>query len=145
MESDGVIEMYRRSINNCSIRYNPFIGDGDSNAYSTIDRQRPYSATVFVRKEECVNHVAKRMGTNLRLLVKEYKGKKLEDGKSLRGKGRLTNARIDAIQNFNGRAIHDNKGNTEKMSEEIWAILYHYPSTVDKPMYTNCPIDHQSW
>ena len=65
MESDGVIEMYRRSVNNYSIRYNPLIGDGDSSAYATIDRERPYGDTVFVRKEECVNHVTKRMGTNL--------------------------------------------------------------------------------
>ena len=137
--------MYRRSINNYRNRYNPFIGDGDSSAYSTIDRERPYGATVFVRKKECVNYVTKRMGTNLRRLVKEYKGKKLEDGKSLSGKGRLTNARRDAIQNFYGRAIRDSKGNTEKMSKEIWAILYHYASTADKPMHTNCPTGHQSW
>ena len=40
------------------------------------------------------------MGTNLHLLIKEYKGKKLEDGKGLSGKGRLTISRIDAIQSF---------------------------------------------
>ena len=73
------------------------------------------------------------MGANLRRLVKEYKGKKLEDGKSFSGKGRLINARINAIQNFYGRAISNNKGNTEKMSKEIWAVLYHYASTADKP------------
>ena len=145
MESDGIIEMYRRSINNYCIRYNPFIGDGDSSAYSTIDRERPYDATVFVRIEECVNHVTKRMETNLRRMVKEYKGKKLEDGKTLSGKGHLTNARIDVIQNFYGRAIRDNKGNTEQMSNEIWAILYHYASTADKPMHTNCQTGHQRW
>ena len=144
MESDGIIEICRRSINSYSIRHNPYIGESGSNAYSTIDRERPYGATVFVRKKECVNYVTKRMGTNLRRLVKEYKGKKLEDGKSLSGKGRLTNARRDAIQNFYGRAIRDSKGNTEKMSKEIWAILYHYASTADKPMHTNCPTGHQN-
>ena len=77
--------------------------------------------------------------------MKEHKGKKLEDGMSLSGKGRLTNARKDNIPNFYGRAIHDNKGNMEKMSKEIWAILYHYASTADKPMHTNCPTGHQSW
>ena len=39
-------------------------------------------------------------GTNLHLLIKEYKGKKLEDGKGLSGKGRFTISRIDAIQSF---------------------------------------------
>ena len=52
------------------------MGDGDSSAYSTVDRERPYSPTVFIKKEECVNHITKRMGTNLRRLIKEYKGKK---------------------------------------------------------------------
>ena len=145
MESDGVIEMYRRSINNCSVRYNPFIGDGDSSTYSTLDRERPYGATIFVCKEEYVNHVTKCMGNNLPRLVKECKGKKLEYGKSLRRKGCLTNARIDAIQNFYGLAIRDNKGNTEKRSKEICAIPYHYANTTDKSMHTNYPTGHQSW
>ena len=68
MEADGVIEIYRRSTNNYSIRYNPVVGEVDSSAYSAIDRERPYAffyATVFVREEECMNHVIKRMETNL--------------------------------------------------------------------------------
>ena len=42
MEVDGVVEMYQRSIQRYNIYYNPFIGDGDSSAYSTIDHERPY-------------------------------------------------------------------------------------------------------
>ena len=42
------------------------------------------------------------MGTNLRQLIKEYKGKKLEDSKGLSGKWRLTISRIDAAQSFYG-------------------------------------------
>ena len=41
------------------------------------------------------------MGNNLRRVVKGYKRKKkLEDHKVIGGKGRLTNARNHAIQNF---------------------------------------------
>ena len=58
------------------------------------------------------------MGTNLRQLIKEYKGKKLEDGKGLRGKWRLTISRIDAAQSFYGHTIHRNKGNVKKNVEE---------------------------
>ena len=72
MEADSVIEIYRRSANNYSIRYNLVVGEVDSSAYSAIDRERPYAATVFVREEECVNHVIKRMETNLWLFVKQY-------------------------------------------------------------------------
>ena len=55
------------------------------------------------------------MGSNSRRLVNEYKGKKPEDGKGIGGKGRLTNARIDTIQNVYVRNIHDKKRYT-KMS-----------------------------
>ena len=65
MEADGGTEICRRSTNYYNIRYNPVVGEVHSSAYSAIDRERPYAATVFVREEECVNHVIKRMETNL--------------------------------------------------------------------------------
>ena len=37
-------------------------------------------------------------------------GRKLSDGKPLGGRGRLTLSKCDAMQNFYGRAIRDNKG-----------------------------------
>ena len=40
----------------------------------------------------------------------KFSGKKLEDGKGIGGRGRLTAVRIDAMQNFYGKAIRDNKG-----------------------------------
>ena len=40
-------------------------------------------------------------------------------------KSRLTLARIDAIQNFFGKAIRKNKGNPQNMAKAIWAILDH--------------------
>lgn len=55
IDSDGVIEMYQRWINNCSITC----------AYSTIDRERPYVAAVVVCKEKYVNHAPKCIGSNL--------------------------------------------------------------------------------
>ena len=50
MEVDGVVEMYQRSIQRYNICYNPFIGDGDSSAYFTIDHERPYGPTVFIKR-----------------------------------------------------------------------------------------------
>ena len=99
-----------------NVRCNPFIGDGDSSAYATFDKSRPYGPKVSIQKEKCVNHVTKRMGSNLRRLVKKYKGK-FEDGKGIAGKRRLTDARIDAIQNFYGSSVRD-KGDVPKMSVE---------------------------
>ena len=72
MEFDGVIEMYRRSINNYSIKYNAFIGDGNSSVYSTIDREGASNTAAFVRKEKCVNNLTKSTGPNMQRLVKDY-------------------------------------------------------------------------
>lgn len=58
------------------LRYIPFIGDGDSKAYSAVCKDQPYGPAEFIRKEECIAHVTKRMGSGLRTLLRDYKGKK---------------------------------------------------------------------
>ena len=55
------------------IRYIPFIGDSDSSSYSQIF----YCPSVFIPKVDCIAHVTKRMRSNLRSLVRDYKGKEL--------------------------------------------------------------------
>ena len=51
MEADGVVEMYQRSIQRYNIHYNPFIGDGDSSACTSVDCERPYGPTVFIKQK----------------------------------------------------------------------------------------------
>lgn len=36
---------------------------------------KPYGPAVEIEKEECIAHVTKRMGSNLRASVQKYKGK----------------------------------------------------------------------
>ena len=75
MEAEGAKILYQRSVQLRKLRYIPYIGDGDSKAYSAVCQEQPYGAAVFIPKEECVAHVTKRMGTGLRKLVTDYKGK----------------------------------------------------------------------
>ena len=79
------------------------------------------------------------MGSNLRRIVMEYQPKKLEDGKRIGGKRRLTNARIDTIQFFYGRLLCDYKEYIPKMFAKMWAILGHYSSTIEKPLPNDYP------
>ena len=72
-------------------------------------------------------------------------GKKLSDGKGLSGKGRLTCKRIDAMQNFYGRAIRDNEGDAKAMAQATRAILKHYSSTPENPQHDDCPKGSSSW
>lgn len=72
-------------------------------------------------------------------------GKKLDDGLGIRGQGRLTLTRIDALQNFYGKAIRDNKGDAKAMSRATHAILKHYSRTPEKPRHEDCPKGRDSW
>ena len=72
------------------------------------------------------------------LILYSFLGKKkLADGKGLSGKGCLIMAKIDAIQNFFGKAIRKNKGNPQNMAKELWVILDFYSSTVEQPNMIN--------
>jgi hypothetical protein len=74
METEGVSMLFSRSIEKHSIRYNPFIGDGDSKAFRRVCKDKPYGDEYIISKEECIGHVQKRMGTRLRNLVKKKQG-----------------------------------------------------------------------
>lgn len=82
---------------------------------------------------------------NVKHVILYFSGKKLADGKSLTGRGRLTLGRIDSIQNFYGKAIRNNTGDVEAMSEATMAILYHYSSTSEDPQHDHCPEGVTSW
>lgn len=79
------------------------------------------------------------------LIYIKFSGKKLDDGKGIGGRGRLTAVRIDAMQNFYGKAIRDNKGNATAMSKATHAILKHYSSTPENPRHEDCPSGNESW
>ena len=74
MEKEGVLEMYRRSVQLHNIFYDPFIGDGDSSTYQSVVKEAIYGPWKTVRKEECINHVAKRMGCRFRSIVSDFEG-----------------------------------------------------------------------
>lgn len=102
-------------------------------------------ALVVVSHKPCTNHI--NTTTMRKLLVSKSfcLGKKLDDGKGLGGKGRLTLTRIDTLQNFYGKAIRDNKGDAKAMSKATHAILKHYSSTPEQPRHEDCPMGKDSW
>ena len=62
--------------------YWPFISvlqrgsDTAHKSYSQLEQAAPYGPSFHIPKEDCIAHVTKRMGTNLRKKVAEYKGRK---------------------------------------------------------------------
>ena len=75
MEAEGALKMFQRSEEKRKLRYIPYVGDGDSKSYSKVQNAAPYGPAVYIDKEECIAHVTKRMGSNLRAVVTKYKGK----------------------------------------------------------------------
>lgn len=82
------------------------------------------------------------MGTALRNLKTQYRGRKLSDGKTIGGAGRLTDDMINSLQNY---AIRRNKGDLEGMMKAVQATLLHCNSMDDIPRHHLCPEGETSW
>lgn len=66
--------LWKRSIDVSQMRYTEILSDGDSKTFLSLSKSKIYDDKQIV-KEECINHVAKRLGTALRNKVKEWKVK----------------------------------------------------------------------
>ena len=78
-----------------------------------------------VEKEDCIDHIQKRMDTALRTYKNKAHDMKLSDGKGVGGTGRLTDVIVDQIQTYYGYSIRNNLGDVENISNAIWAIFFH--------------------
>ena len=152
MEEQGALRMWQRSVNK-KLRYTVFIGDGDASSYKALcsvnDGKGVYGEDRPVKKEECINHVHKRMGTALRKLkdetVIQYTNKKGEEKtkKLFGGKDKLTVEVMKKLQDYYQDAIRRNKGKSVKeMSDDIWSTYYHINSTDAVPMHFLCPVGY---
>lgn len=140
-----MVRIFKRSEKERQAVYSEYVGDGDTKTFFSICSAQPYGPAVNIKKIECVGHVQKRMGTQLRNLKKSMRGKKLSDGKSISGRGRLTDSDIDQIASFYGNAIRANKNSLIDMRMAIWAIFHHKRATDANPSHDFCPKGETSW
>ncbi|MBP1527417.1 MAG: hypothetical protein H9Q66_05815, partial [Spiroplasma ixodetis] len=145
MEVEGVSRIFDRSLAQHNIRYKTYLGDGDSRAFKAVCEKQPYGPNFVINKLECIGHVQKRMGTRLRSLKKKLGSEKLSDGKTIGGKGRLTDAVINKIQQYYGQAIRAHTDNVEDMKRAVWAIYFHLWSSNERPLHGLCPKGPESW
>ena len=115
--------------------------DGDSKAYDTIVEMEIYGREKQIAKEECIDHVSKRMGTALPTLIEPSKTK----GESISGRGKLTQEKVVNIQNYYGRASKGNKDDLSVLKQRIYAILFHLCSSDAYPKHIHCPPGAKSW
>lgn len=62
METEAAERMWRRS-EDMGFRYTSIISDGDSKSHENFQSLQIYGEGIAIDKQECVNHVAKRLGT----------------------------------------------------------------------------------
>ena len=136
MEPEGALRMFKRSEMLHKLRYTELYGDGDSKSYSQV-KDVYKEQDIEVVKQECIGHVQKRVGTTLRNLKKETPG--------LGGKGKLTDAMIDKLQNYYGIAIRANVNNAEEMEKAVLASFFHCASSQSRPLHDYCPDGPDSW
>ena len=89
----------------------------------------------------------KRVGSRLRNVKSQYKGKKLSDSKGIGGgKGRLTNKVMNTLQNHYGIAIRQNTHNLYAMRKAVAAVLHHSTKNDDMDKrHQYCPRTVDSW
>lgn len=138
MEAHGTLSCWLRSEKEAGMRYTTVLADGDGKSHSMLCAKKPYGDNVQIAREECTNHVSKRLGTALRTAAQKDK----LGGKT---KGALTEVAMKSLQGFYHKAIKQNAPNIEAMQGAIFATLYHCASTDAKPNHDLCPHGSDSW
>ena len=114
MEPLAAKRIFERSVEKYGLRNMDNYGDGDSKSYMQVINVYP---CMEITKYEYIGHVQKRVGCRLRNVVRR--------NKRVGGKGKLSLATIDKLQNYYGIAIRTNIGNLAAMKKGILASLFH--------------------
>ncbi|GFU39371.1 uncharacterized protein TNCV_1716441 [Trichonephila clavipes] len=124
-------------------RYITVLSDGDCKTFNYLCEKKVYGPDIVIKKEECINHVSKRLGTALRSTSKDCRAQ----GISLGGKahGSLKEATIKKLTTYYQRLFLRNKGDVNAMKTAIYATLLHRISTDAKPQHSKCPAGENSW
>ena len=65
MESDAIVEGFRRSVDMHGIKYTKLIGDGDSSVHRKLIEALPYGSSQLIEKIECRNHILRNYSCRL--------------------------------------------------------------------------------
>ena len=142
MEVEAAEILWGRSLER-GFRYTTMVSDGDSRTFKHLTEKKVYGDDVVIVKEECINHVAKRMGTALRKLATQTKKAGVTLGG--RGHGKLTLATITKLTAYYGKAIRAHPIRLDMMQNAVFATFNHAASTDDKPNHDRCPKGKDSW
>lgn len=146
MEKEAAVILWGRSLE-LKLRYTVMVSDGDTNTYDAIKsmnkKKGPYGLEYQVQKEECKNHLHKRMGNRLMGLKRSMREKKVVKGGKVQFRSTLemSDNTIRALQKYYQSAIYRHIGGTWKdMKLDIMATFFHCTSTDENPKHGLCNV-----
>ena len=140
METEAAKLMWVRSVELMDAKYTSLHGDSDAAVLSALNALQPYGADVTIMKQECINHISKRMYRGLAAALKAT-----AVGGSLGGKCKLTQVRMKKMSTYYRNAIVKHAPDVAATRMAIWAIYYHSVSTMDEPRHKHCDVDWCWW
>ncbi|XP_077551970.1 uncharacterized protein LOC144166315 [Haemaphysalis longicornis] len=141
MEVEAGLILFERSLQRHKLRYTTILSDGDSRTYLALVGAK-VCGYIPIKKEDCVNHVKKRMGTTLRNLLAKGTGSASE---RLGGKGRLTGDLVTKLSSYYGWAWKSHSGDVRAMHKAVMATYHHITSNDTVSNHSLCPPGPDSW
>ncbi|GFX46970.1 uncharacterized protein TNCV_315931 [Trichonephila clavipes] len=126
-----------------TIRYITASSDGECKKVQLLVSEKSVWFDILIKKNECINHVSKRLTTALRSTVKDCHAQ----GTSLGciAHGSLKEATVKKLTTYYQKAFFRNQGDMNGRKAAIYATLLHSISTDAKPQHSKCPEGENSW
>ncbi|RUS68925.1 hypothetical protein EGW08_023314 [Elysia chlorotica] len=133
MEAEAAVAIFRRSVTNRGLVYSKMLCDGDAKAHQKVNHNI-YDFEVL--KEDCINHISKRMFNALEAAKNSNK-------KELNRK--LTKPNIEKITNTYATNLKRSAPDVIQMRDDVYGGIFHMMSTDAEPRHHLCPPGIQSW
>lgn len=144
MEKEAACRLWSRSLDH-KLRYTVIVSDGDTNTYKSIlelnDNEGPYGLNHPVVKEECKNHLHKRLGSRIFSLKRQMREKReTATGKiQFRTTLQITDKAIEHLQRYFLAAVNRHiGGNWKDLKIDIMSTFFHCSSTDENPRHQLC-------
>lgn len=134
MEAEAAKHIFARSVRKRQLVYGRMLCDGDSKAFVEANKSSGYDIQIV--KEDCINHIAKRMFNSLEKVKSE--------NKALLNR-KLTQPKIVKITNIYAANLKYNAPNVDKMKNGVLGGFFHMLSTDSAPNHKFCPDGEKSW
>ena len=132
MEAHAAAKIFSRSVNKRRLIYGTMICDGDSKSHAAAVNH----SGLDIVKEDCINHISKRMYNALEAL-------KAANKSSLNYK--LTKPNIEKLTNSYSSNLRQNAPDINKMKMAVMGSFFHMMSTDKDPNHRLCPDGDKSW